>query len=57
MLETRPKIQSETNKTKKKHCDDSENSESEDEEQFVDEYIQKWNVLNFSNGYLLVSIL
>jgi len=49
LLETRLKIEFETNRIQK----DSEN----EEEQFVDEYMKKWDILKFPNGYLLVSII
>lgn len=51
LLETRPKIQSETSKIQK----GSSRSENE-EEQLVDEYMKKWDVLKLPNGYLLVSV-
>lgn len=55
LLETRPKIQSKVSKAQQKDSDRNKNSdESEDkEEQFVDKYIQKWDILKLSNGYLL----
>lgn len=59
LLETRPKIQSEASKAQQKDSDGNKNDDEDedDEEQFVDEYMKKWDVLKLCNGYLLVSIL
>jgi len=54
ILDTRPSIQCEVNKIQQ---DRDENSDEDEEEDLVDEYIKKWDVLKLPNGYLLVSIL
>lgn len=57
LLETRPKIQSETSKIQKGSSRSENDDESEnEEEQLVDEYMKKWDVLKLPNGYLLVSV-
>lgn len=50
LLETRPKTQSEIRRIQK-GSSRSENDESEnEEEQLIDEYIKKWDVLELPNG-------
>lgn len=59
LLKTRPRAQSEANKDYQEDSDrsESDNENEGEEEQLVDEYMKKWDVLKLSNGYLLVSVL
>ncbi|XP_011859037.1 PREDICTED: uncharacterized protein LOC105556553 [Vollenhovia emeryi] len=54
LLETRSRVQCEANKGQEKDNDTNDESEDE-EEQLVNEYIIKWDVLKLPNGYLLLN--